>query len=381
MSSAIVAVEKRPDGRKSADIFLPSNYKMSQANVYREERKDTKVEAIEAADQVEATHEAVTKIERKETTFEVTKMEEKIDAKYDDTVDIGVRKDGALEKRDVREKHLDLHPDIREKHLDLHPDIRDKHVDLHPDVRDKHVGKLPVADNIMLADGDYEDIPMEEVLRRELERQKLIQQKLKEIEEQNKILAELEARENILRQAEEVRRRQRVLEENMRLKKDEKVSQIEARKEQETKMQEAELVEASKTNQVQQVLDKNEKVQELSAKEIQLSTIVTPSQSASNVMEYEPMPPFTRVEMDKINDKTIQPPQVPGRSSSRNVLRDMSFSKINSPQPAAPHLQLVNVSVSPAPSSRLSTSPSLDTLSPNIIQVRLKIQNGMQARS
>ena len=191
----------------------------------------------------------------------------------------------------------------------------------------------------------------------------------------------MEARENILRQAEEVRRRQRVLEENMRLKKDEKVSQIEARKEQDTKMQEAELVEASKTNQVQQVLDKNEKVQELSAKEIQLSTIVTPSQSASNVMEYEPTPPFTRVEMDKINDKTIQPPQVPGRSSSRNVLRDMSFSKINSPQPAAPHLQLVNVSVSPAPSSRLSTSPSLDTLSPNIIQVRLKIQNGMQARS
>jgi len=72
--------------------------------------------------------------------------------------------------------------------------------------------------------------------------------------------------------------------------------------------------------------------------------------------------------MAKVDEKPVHPPQVPGRSSSRNVLREMSIAKMNSPQPP-PHLQLVNVSVSPAPSSRLSTSPSLETLSPNIIQV------------
>jgi hypothetical protein len=61
----------------------------------------------------------------------------------------------------------------------------------------------------ILSEIENENLPMEEILKREIDRQKLIQQKLKEIEEQNRILAELEAKEKQLKMEDEVRKKRR----------------------------------------------------------------------------------------------------------------------------------------------------------------------------
>ena len=295
LSSAIVAVEKRADGRKSADIFLPSNYnyKMSQVNSRREEKAATKCVDVEAKKVVETGSTA--------TSFDLPSAETRTTA------------DGSA---------------------------------------------AAVTEPIFSSDETCADLPMEEVLKREIERQKLIQQKLKEIEEQNRILAELEANERRLRLEEEERRK--------RLDEPEVVepgnSSVETQD-----MDSAPLEDVTVPAEVIQAEEKVPEVKpEVEVAQPQPHRQLTPEPApAPKAKENTPV----LVQGFQMTQRQAPPPPplVPGRSSSRVVVREINLAKMNSPQP---QLQLISASVSPAPSSRLSNSPSLEILSPNIVQVK-----------
>jgi len=340
VSSAMVAIEKRADGRKSADIFLPSNYghKMSQVNKHREEK-------IQAAQKVD---------------IETSKQDQNV-----------------LEE------------------------------------------VLPAES---CTDGS---LPIEEVLKQELEKQKLIEQKLREIEEQNRILAELEAKETRLRKQEEERKRMFEESEMMKqkqrelLKKQEteaqflvkqKQQEIEMQKKQETESQVFAKQQEIETQKKQEILQQSQvskqietESQILNEKETQETLQLQFSESQRSV-HLEELKEEDKVnyqfqssdvtkdhetdhaEQQRFKVEEKHPPQVPGRSSSKHVVRERSFAKMNSPQPfnspqplnssqtmtsPQPFSSHIPISVSPAPSSsRLSSSPTLEMLGPNIVQVQ-----------
>ena len=303
VSSAMVAIEKRSDGRKSADIFVPSNYnhKMSQVNKQREEK------------------------------IKAQKIEQEVE------------KEAEKSKQGQR-----------------------------------------VLDEVLAAESLIEGFPMEEVLKQELEKQKLIEQKLREIEEQNRILAELEAKENRLRKEEEERKRmfeeaemlkqKEIEKEKETLKKQESESQIVKQNQKETlKKQESEMLKQKETeSQILKVKETEETLRQITeSTQSTHSTKFTEEDfqeqlKTSEVTKDDKTDEVEHQQKIKVEDK--HPPQVPGRTSSKLIVRERSFGKMNSPQPMNSHLL---VSVSPAPSStRLSSSPSLEMLSPNIVQVR-----------
>ena len=295
LSSAIVAVEKRADGRKSADIFLPSNYnyKMSQVNSRREEKAATKCVDVETKKAVETGSTGA--------SFDLPSAETRTTA------------DGPAAAQ---------------------------------------------MEPIFSSDETCADLPMEEVLKREIERQKLIQQKLKEIEEQNRILAELEANERRLRLEDEERRK--------RLDEPEVVEPAN-RSVQTQVMDSAPLEDVSVPAEVIKAEEKLPEVKlEVEVAQPQPHRQLTP-EPAPGPKAKEKTPEV--VQGFQMTKRQIPPPPplVPGRSSSRVVVREINLAKMNSPQP---QLHLISASVSPAPSSRLSNSPSLEILSPNIVQVK-----------
>ena len=194
------------------------------------------------------------------------------------------------------------------------------------------------------------ELEMERILRQEKEKQKLIQQKLKEIEEQNQILAEMEARERRLSREKQMQEEQQI--------------EIESCQQIEKAFEEFKEV-VLPFNEIPEKNEDERKIKaESQSKEVKVTTT---HQITSDAIQCQKSQVEDSNMCQEVLGQDKQPPQVPWRSSSKHIVKERSFQGIQSPQPG---VHLVNVSVSPAPSSsRLSASPSVEILSPNIVQV------------
>ncbi len=222
-------------------------------------------------------------------------------------------------------------------------------------------------------DQQNEGLPIEEVLKNEIEKQKLIQQKLKEIEEQNKILAELEAKEKIIRLREEERNKMAESEQKYEIREEVKSGKISAESKMENKFQfEKTDLKTARNEFMEQLLHDQQNPQplylppqvqqppqELQSPQVpQLPEVQNLPQvpQLPEVILLPQVPPTLQVQQPPIVLQAPQlpqppqvpqpegtlhvqqppqgphPPHVPGRSSSRNIIRERSFAKMYSPQ-------------------------------------------------